>query len=533
MREHSRRHVLTGAAAVAAGLGVGGGVVGAGTAGADPARAAAAGEPDLGPVSVVPSDPRYPDLVQRGHKRFVGSPDVVRVVGSTDQVVQAVGDAVRAGKRLAVRSGGHCFEDFVDSPDVRFVIDLSGMTDVYFDPARGAFAVEGGAPLDEVYRRLFLGWNVTLPAGWCPKVGVGGHVAGGGYGTLSRQHGLAADHLYAVEVVVVDRSGSARAVVATREASDPNRDLWWAHTGGGGGSFGVVTRYWFRSPNATGTDPGSLLPAPPPTVLNFTAEWSWADFDAARFTRFVRNHGEWCAANAAAGSPASRYYAELVLVRQAYGKHAMLGQASGPDAGRLLDEHLAALSAGVAAPTAVTRTEQPWLSAVYAGPNNTKLYRLKVKSGYLVRPFTDAQSAAIYHHLTRTDYSGIGGSIGIAAYGGAINAVAPDATATSHRDAIARLLYSAPWLDPAEDAEHLAWIRAFYADVYAASGGVPAPEEGAYINYCDADLADPAHNTSGMPWSTLYFGANYPRLQRAKARWDPLNVFRHQLSVRP
>ncbi len=60
---------------------------------------------------------------------------------------------------------------------------------------------------------------------------------------------------YAVEVVVVDEAKTARRVVATREADDPNRELWWAHTGGGGGNFGVVTRYWFRSQGVDGRDP--------------------------------------------------------------------------------------------------------------------------------------------------------------------------------------------------------------------------------------------------------------------------------------
>ena len=91
---------------------------------------------------------------------------------------------------------------------------------------------------------------MTIPAGESPDLGVGGHVLGGAFGFLCRQHGLAADHLYGVEVVVVDETGTARSVVATREPSDPNRELWWAHTGGGGGNFGIVTRYWFRSPGA-------------------------------------------------------------------------------------------------------------------------------------------------------------------------------------------------------------------------------------------------------------------------------------------
>ncbi|WP_024804817.1 FAD-binding oxidoreductase [Nocardia sp. BMG51109] len=483
-------------------------------------------------MTVAPSDPRYQDLVHRGHPRFVASPDYVRIVGSTEQVIDAVNEAVQAGKRIAVRGGGHCLDDFVDTPDIQVIIDLSGMSSVDFDPEHNAFVAEGGALLEEVYRRLFLGWNVTIPGGWCPKVGVGGHIPGGGYGTLSRLHGLAADHLYAVEVVVVGLNGRARAVVATRDPADPNRDLWWAHTGAGGGNFGIVTRYWFRSPGVTASDPSRLLPTPPASVLDFSCEWSWDGMDEQRFITFVRNHGEWCERNNAADAPASRYYAELILVRKPFGKHVLIGQTSGPDAERLLDEHLAALGAQVAPPSSVTKTPRPWLASVYAGPDNTKNYRLKIKSGFLTRPFTDEQSATIFHQLVRDDYPGIGGSLGIATFGGAINTPAPGATATVHRGAIARLLYSAPWLDPAEDALHLAWIRDFYREVYAATGGVPDPADGAYINYPDSDLADPNENASGVPWHRLYFGDNYARLQRVKHRFDPLNIFRHALSVR-
>jgi FAD/FMN-containing dehydrogenase len=142
---------------------------------------------------------------------------------------------------VAVRSGGHCLEAFVADPAVRVVIDTSLMTGVYYDPEVAAFVVEAGARLGKAYRKLFLGWGVTIPAGVSPNVGVGGHVVGGGFGCLCRQHGLASDHLYGVEVVVVDATGTAKRVVATREPSDPNPNLWWAHTGGGGGNFGIVT----------------------------------------------------------------------------------------------------------------------------------------------------------------------------------------------------------------------------------------------------------------------------------------------------
>ena len=72
-----------------------------------------------------------------------------------------------------------------------------------------------------------------IPLGEYPEIGMGGHVVGGAFGFLCRQLGLAADYLYAVEVVTVDEGGQASSVVATRETSDPNRELWWAHTGGG------------------------------------------------------------------------------------------------------------------------------------------------------------------------------------------------------------------------------------------------------------------------------------------------------------
>jgi hypothetical protein len=79
-------------------------------------------------------------------------------------------------------------------------------------------------------------------------------------------------------------------------------------------------------------------------------------------------------------------------------------------------------------------------------------------------------------------------------------------------------------------------VRAFYRDLFAASGGVPVPGEAyddrAFINHPDTDLADPALNTSGVPWQTLYYKENYPLPRRIKARWDPRDVFRNALSIR-
>lgn len=406
-----------------------------------PAHAAHMGcPPPLGPVRVRPGDPRYEDLVRRGNRRFVGTPDEVRVVGSTQQVVEAVQDAVRSGRRVAVRAGGHGFEGFVDDPKVAMVIDLSGLTGVYFDPERSAFAVEAG---------------VTIPGGSCPGVGAGGHIAGGGYGRLSRLHGLAADYLHAIEVVVVDGAG-VHAVVATREPADPRRELWWAHTGGGGGNFGVVTRYWFQSP-----------PQPPARVANFTVTWPWEGMDEHGFHRLATNFGTWCERHSAPGAPPTRLYSELTLTRRPTGAHILAGQVPG-DAAHLLDEHVTALGNGVGVTPSRSQETLPWLAATLGNePDDGKRWRLKVKSAFHRTRLTDQQLTTAYHHLTRTDYDAPAGTLSLNTYGGAINSVPPDATATAHRDSTMLLFYLTAWTEPAEDDRHLGWIREFYHDMYA------------------------------------------------------------------
>jgi aclacinomycin oxidase len=129
-----------------------------------------------------------------------------------------------------------------------------------------------------------------------------------------------------------------------------------------------------------------------------------------------------------------------------------------------------------------------------------------------------------------------GGFIGHATYGGKVNTVAPDATASFQRDAIMVTSCTAGWQDPKLEEEHVKWARNCYKELFADTGGVPAASEqsiGALINHPDADLADEKLNTSGIPWHSLYYGSNYARLQQVKARWDPCNIFHHALSVQP
>ncbi|WP_431775339.1 FAD-binding oxidoreductase [Streptomyces cucumeris] len=537
MAEVTRRGVLAGAAALGGAAATG--VVAQGVTAREAVASPVGGEEvQVGSIMVTPGDPRYRSLTHRGwNARFVGRPDYIRVAGSTEEVVSAVRQAVREGKRIAVRSGGHCFEGFVDDPAVKVVIDLSPMASVSYDARRGAFAVQPGALLGEVYRKLFLGWGVTIPAGATAEVGVGGHVLGGGYGTLSRRHGLSVDHLYAVEVVVVEASGEVRSVVATREPSDPHHDLWWAHTGGGGGNFGIVTCYWFRDPAAKGEDPTRLLPRPPESVTSFYATWSWKDLDQRSFARLVRNHGSWHERNSGPDSPYAGLFSILMLRSRKADSVTLAGQldSSGRGAERLIDDYVAAVGRGVTAEPVRGHESQPWLQAAGAVQESAAA-PFKAKAAYLRHRFSDGQIDVVHERLAGERGSSLDGALWLVSYGGKVNSVPAEATAVAQRDSILKAIYLVEWEAQQDVDPRLEWVRDFYRAVYADSGGVPVPgvsNDGAFINYPDTDLADSGLNTSGTAWHTLYYKGNYPRLQRIKARWDPRDEFRHTLAVRP
>ncbi|WP_424213234.1 FAD-binding oxidoreductase [Streptomyces sp. BI20] len=556
MRTLKRRGILAAGSGVAVGAAFGlqgtAGAVGVGTSGAG-ARATAATGSDA--VTVTPSDPRYADLRSGMNQRWVAAPEKIVLPRTTADVVAAVQSAVDAGKRITVAGGGHCFEDFVYNDETKVVLNMSLMNAVAFDTAMGAFVVEGGATLLDVYEALHGGWGVTIPGGICHSVGIGGHVAGGGFGMLSRQHGLTVDHLHAVEVVVVDAAGRAKRVVATRAATDPHQDLFWAHTGGGGGSFGVITRYWFRTPGATGNDPTRLLPKAPAEVYISNLFWPWEKVTKEGFARLVTHYGEWLEANNTAGTTAGSLFSWMLLNHRSAGNLGLIIQvdASLPDAARVLSDHLAGLNAALGVATTPVRRagvvdsqysstrKLPWLrgtkyigsvSATQLDPTMRGIH----KSSHLVKPTPAAQIDAMYRHLTNDDAVSPFAGIVYASAGGAIGTVPSHATAVAQRAAIMKTNFESVWYEAADDAVNLGWVRNVFADVYADTGGVPVPNgvtDGCYINYPDGDLGDPAHNKSTTPWHDLYWKGNYARLQRAKRAYDPRNVFRHRQSIRP
>ncbi|MFJ9568235.1 FAD-binding oxidoreductase [Streptomyces bacillaris] len=493
-------------------------------------------------ATVTPADPRYADMVSGTNARLVGTPEAIRVPANTREVIEVVREAVRDRKQIVIRSGGHCFEDLVFNQEAEILVDLRLINQVGYDDRRKAFFVDPGATLLDIYETLHSGWGVTVPGGGCHSVGAGGHFAGGGYGVLSRKHGIVSDHLYAVEVVTVDRHGNVRAVIATREQNDPNRDLLWAFAGGGGGNFGVVTRYWLRTRGATGA-PENLLPQPPSMVYYVEIAWPWEKITEASFKRLLKKYTEWSRKHSGADSPYAALGHWLFIQHQSSGPILLVGQmdATVPNARKLLDDFIGHLSAAMGTEPVWNGIQHlPFMKATTYGttagePLNNPNMRTMHKSAFMRGDFPDRQIDVLYKQLVRPDYTNQYTYVVLHSTGGQINELRENETAAAHRDSHLVIFYECYWHKPEDDEKNLGWMRETYREVYADTGGVPVPNrvtDGCYINYPDRDLSDPEWNTSSVPWHDLYYRGNYARLQQIKAKWDPTDFFRHRHSVR-
>ncbi|WP_395986645.1 FAD-binding oxidoreductase [Actinomadura sp. 9N407] len=507
------------------------------------------------PTTIIrPDDKRYPALSRGFNQRWIAEPDYVRLVRNSEEVREALADAVGEGLddgvlqdqgRITVRSGGHCYENFVCGHDVRVILDISPMCGVSYDEAMDAYCVEAGATNWHAYSHLYPLSGRALPGGSCYSVGLGGHITGGGFGLLSRQHGLTVDYLYAVEVAVVREDRTVELVIAKRDDLDPDRaELLWAHTGGGGGNFGVVTRFWFRD-----------LPEPPRQVLLTGLAWDWPDFTKEDFAALVTGFGEYFRDHQDPGTAAGKLFAMLKLNHVSNGQIGLLAQVDaddedGPEAMRdflvAVDDRIGPRSRAMTTamgehPTVVHMDiprVMPWLTATQALNGSGENRCGKYKSAYLRKPFTSEQIDAMWACLGKerfTDYKNKQALIQIDSYGAAINRPPRD-TAVRQRDSILKMQYQVYWTrNDSYEPDHLEWIRETYRATFDQTHGVPVigdGTDGCYISYPDVDLNDPRWNESDQAWSTLYYKDAYPRLRRIKRRWDPLDVFRHRQSIR-
>jgi len=488
-----------------------------------------------------------------------------------DQVADCLTAAVKAhGRDVRVTSGRHCYENFVYNSSTRAIIDMSALSQAGFDPARNAFFVDAGCENWTAYRTLLNGFNKTLPAGSCYSVGAGGHITGGGYGLLSRMHGLTVDHLSAVDIVTWDaRSGQAqlRHVSAESAASD-ERDLFWALCGAGCGNFGVIVRYYFAQ-----------LPDAPDHATLRTLAWNWSDLDRNRFAGLLAAYAELVVEMPDTDfsllklNHVSNGQIGLILQLASapgveYREHRQRAESSLQRTKALFDQIVPSVPLRkplgghpgymTTMPAADAAQHVTYLEALQtlngSGPNQFGKY----KSAYMKKPFPAHQVEAIYKWLNTTP-AGLPADdmsqslLQVDSYGGAINRRTAESTAVPQRSSIMKLQYQTYWLNASEPGQgnlppyraqaeaHLQWINDFYREVYAEYGGTPDPArdstgtvDGAYYNYPDTVLG--SHERGDVDHALwLYFLDNFRRnprnLVKVKQRWDPDNLFHHAQSI--
>ncbi|KAL0442407.1 UNVERIFIED_CONTAM: Berberine bridge enzyme-like 8 [Sesamum latifolium] len=167
-------------------------------------------------------------------------PQVIIIPNYEDQIPPIIYCAKQNQLEVRTRGGGHDFEGRSYVSEFPFVIiDLLNLSEVTVDVRRRTAWVGGGATLGMLYYNIATkSPRLGFPGGFCPTVGVGGHISGGGFGILIRKYGLAADNI--IDARIVDVNGR----ILNRKSM--GEDLFWAIRGGGGASFGVILAWKVR-----------------------------------------------------------------------------------------------------------------------------------------------------------------------------------------------------------------------------------------------------------------------------------------------
>jgi FAD/FMN-containing dehydrogenase len=419
---------------------------------------------------------------------------VVRCRTAAD-VAETIAFATRVRLPTATRSGGHCFAGRSSTEGI--VIDVAPMSSA--EVSDGVVTVGAGARLADLYDALDE-HGVTIPAGCGPAVGIAGLTLGGGLGILGRKHGLTCDHLLAAQIVLADGR-----VVECDEHHDA--ELFWALRGAGAGNFGVVTALVFRT-----------LPAPATTIFHLV----WPQAHAAAV---IDAWQSWAPSGPDELNASLRLAAfgdtDEPPVVNVFG--ALLGRET--EVVQLLDR-LVVLSGED--PAAAAHAHQPFREAkrslVGLGAPEEAQPELPIhqfsKSEFFRQALPRDAIAGLVDGLSHGRAPGHAREVTLTPMGGAYNRVPAHATAFVHRDerfVLEHVLVIDPDAPSAGQDAGRQWVARSWSSVHPwGSGGV-------YPNFPDPDLADPGH---------AYHGSNLDRLRRAKARYDPANVFRFHQSLR-
>jgi FAD/FMN-containing dehydrogenase len=441
---------------------------------------------DVGGRVIAPDDPEY----DSARSVFYGGIDrhpaaIVRVRDDMD-VARVVALARETGLELAVRSGGHSISGLCVS-EGGIVIDLADMRALEIDPeARTAWAQTGLTAVEFTTAAAEHGLGIGF--GDTGSVGIGGITLGGGVGYLVRKHGLTIDSLQAADIVTAD--GEIRRVDAENEP-----DLFWAIRGGGG-NFGVATRFRFGLHQIDTVVGGMLLlPATVDTIAGFMAEAEESPDELSSIANVMP-------------APPMPFVPE-----EAHGKLAIMAlmtYAGDPEAGQRALAPFRAL----AEPIADMLRQMPY-PEVYP-PEEEGYHPVATGHTMFVDTIGRPEAETILEHLgTSTAMMGVAQ---LRTLGGAMARVAADATAFANRQSKIMVNVAAVYERPDEVAVHGPWVEAFAAALHQS-------DDGAYVNF----LADEGEARI----RAAYPGSTWDRLRRIKARYDPTNLFRLNQNIPP
>jgi FAD/FMN-containing dehydrogenase len=441
-----------------------------------------------------PGDDGYDDARQVWNAMIDRRPRLVVQPRGTPDVVQAVRFARAHGLELAIKGGGHNVAGHA-ATDGGLMLDLSAaMTSVRVDPTARTAAVDPGALLADLDRET-QAHGLATPAGFISSTGIAGLTLGGGFGYLSRRHGLTVDNLRAVELVTATGE-------VVRADADTHQDLFWA-VRGGGGNFGVVSSFEF-----------DLHPLGPEVLAGPVVH---AFADAPHALRGIAEIMEQAPDEVACLAVIRHAPPAPFIPEQFHGKLIALFavvHAGRPGDGEAALAPLRAVGNPIAdavAPRPYAAFQSMFDATANAGARNYW------KAHYLDE-LTPATIDLVCDHAARM--TSAESAIGMLSLGGEISRRRGEDTAYPHRAAQWVVNIQSRWRDPADDDRHVAWSRGLFDAL------TPHATGGAYVNFISGD-------EGADRLRAAYGESTFRRLTAIKATWDPDNVFQLNQNIPP
>lgn len=442
---------------------------------------------------LVPGDPEYDAARTVWNAMIDRHPAlIVQARGSAD-VIAAVAFAREKGLEISIKGGGHNVAGSAVCTN-GLMLDLSQMTSVRVDPGRRTARVEPGALIRDLDHET-QAHGLATPGGFISSTGVAGLTLGGGFGYLSRKHGLTVDNLRSVDLVTADAE-------PVQAGPGSHADLFWGLSGGGG-NFGVATSFEF--------DLHALGPqvVAGPVVHAFD--------DAPRALREMAGLMEE-APDTVSCLPVIRHAPPAPFIPETYHGQLIVLFA-------LI--HTGEPESGEAALAPFRRIGNPIADAVGLKPYTAfqGMFDASADAGarnywkghYLAGLGGDAIDVLCEHAARMTSPESV---IGMLSLGGDIARRPVDSSPYPHRDAAWVLNIQSRWRDEAEDARHIAWARELFDAVSPFTTG------GVYVNFISG-------GEGAARVRAAYGDSIYERLAAVKASWDPDNVFHLNQNIEP